>query len=56
MCLQAKYIVDSICQSSYMQAISLCVCAPSISGLAELLKVCDGFADSHDIKFNPNKT
>ena len=32
--------------------------APSISGLRELLKVglCDVFADSHDIKYNPNKS
>ena len=29
---------------------------PSISGLRELLKVCDVFADSHDIKYNPNKS
>ncbi len=30
--------------------------APSISGLRELLKVCDVFADSNDIKYNPNKS
>ena len=30
--------------------------APSIPGLRELLKVCDVFADSHDIKYNPNKS
>ena len=30
--------------------------APAISGLRELLKICDMFADSHDIKYNPNKS
>ena len=39
-----------------LYADDLVVFAPSISGLRELLKVCDVFADSHDIKYNPNKS
>ena len=44
------------CQNFHPYADDLVVFAPSISGLRELLKVCDVFADSHDIKYNPNKS
>ena len=39
-----------------LYADDLVVFAPSISGLRELLKIYDVFADSHDIKYNPNKS
>ena len=50
------YVVDNIPVNHLLYADDLVVFAPSISGLRELLKVCDVFADSHDIKYNPNKS
>ena len=49
------YVVDNIHVNHLLYADDLVVFAPCISGLKELLKVCDVFADSHDIKYNPNK-
>ena len=49
------YVVDNIhVNHLLLYADDLVVFAPSISGLKELLKVCDVFADTHDIKYNPN--
>ena len=50
------YVMDNIPVNHLLYADDLVVFAPSISGLRELLKVCDVFADSHDIKYNPNKS
>ena len=50
------YVVDNIPVNHLLYADDLVVFAPSISGLRELLKVYDVFADSHDIKYNPNKS
>ena len=50
------YVVDNIPVNHLLYADDLVVFAPSISGLRELLKVCDVFADSHDINDNPNKS
>ena len=54
--VSSGYVVDRISVNHLLYADDLFVCAPSISGLAELLKVCDVFADSHAIKCNPNKS
>ena len=48
--------MDNIPVNHLLYADDLVVFAPSISGLRELLKACDVFADSHDIKYNPNKS
>ena len=50
------YVVDNIHVNHLLYADDLVVFAPSMSGLRELLNVCDEFADSHDIKYNPNKS
>ena len=50
------YVVDNIPVNHLLYADDLVVFASSISGLRELMKVCDVFADSHDIKYNPNKS
>ena len=47
------YVVDNIHVNHLLYADDLVVFAPSISGLRELLKECDVFADSHDIKYIP---
>ena len=49
-------VVDGICVNHLLYADDLVVFSPSISGLQKLLKLCDEFAVSHDIKYNSNKS
>ena len=49
------YVVDNIPVNHLLCRRSCCVCSLYF-GAVELLKVCDVFADSHDIKYNPNKS